>query len=101
ASADDVRDRLGVPGMPDRTVPWLEAYAEAIARYRPDRYHGRLTLIRARTFGLLKPIVHDRGWTPFADHVDVVVMKGDHASIVREPLAQTLAALIERCLRAF
>ena len=98
ASHDDVRDRLGVSGMPDWSVPWLEAYADAIARYRPHCYHGRLTLIRARTFGLFRPVLHDRGWTPFATDVDVLVMKGDHASIVREPLAATLAQLIEKCL---
>src|SRR5207253_6249008 len=43
----DIRDVVGVPELLDQHVPWLEAFVDAITKYRPGRYGGRLTLLRA------------------------------------------------------
>jgi amino acid adenylation domain-containing protein len=94
----DIRDELGVPELTAQQIPWLEAYADAMRGYQPDPYKGRVTLFRARTFGLRQRVVRDRGWGRLADFVDVQVIKGNHASILRDPAVRHLAAAIDDCL---
>jgi len=94
----DIRDELGVPELAVQMIPWLEAYTAAMGRYKAHRYEGRVTMFRARTFGLRQRVVRDRGWDRVADAVDVRVIKGNHASILREPAVRELAAAIDACL---
>ena len=94
----DIRDVLGVPEMREDTIPWLEAYSAAMQVYRPQRYLGRMTLLRARTSGLSRPVSLDRGWGPLADAVEVRVVKGNHASMLREPAVKALALALTETL---
>jgi amino acid adenylation domain-containing protein len=94
----DIRDELGVPELTAQQIPWLAAYADAMRRYQPDSSVAAVTLFRARTFGLRQRVVRDRGWGRVADAVDVRVIKGNHASILREPAVRDLAAAIDSCL---
>jgi thioesterase domain-containing protein/acyl carrier protein len=98
-STPDIRDVLGVPGMTDRHVPWLVAFARALSTYQPTPYPGKVTLLRARTFGLFESMKLDRGWGPLAGSgVDVTVVKGDHVSILHEPHVAGLALELEKTL---
>ena len=85
--------------MREDTIPWLEAYSAAMRAYRPQRYLGRMTLLRARTSGLSRPVSLDRGWGPLADAVDVCVVKGNHASMLREPAVRALARALTETMR--
>lgn len=91
----DIRDRLGVPRLSERYVPWLEAYLDAIEHYEPQPYPGRIVVLRTRTRPLFGSLTHDRGWGALAQtSVDVRVIAGDHANILREPRVRLLAAAL-------
>lgn len=93
----DVRDRLGVPLLPERYAPWIEAFLDALGRYHPRPYPGRIVLLSARTQPLFGNLARDKGWGAFAqDGVDVRVIAGDHANILREPRVRLLAAALTR-----
>jgi thioesterase domain-containing protein len=94
----DIRDIAAMPCLQEHLKPRLEAFLSAISRYRPGYYDGRLTLLRARTFGLFQTIAHDRGWGAVAADIDVRVLKGNHNSILREPLVRQLATELEELL---
>jgi amino acid adenylation domain-containing protein len=94
----DMRDIAGTPGLAAHQIPRLEAFMSAVRRYQPKRYDGRLTLLRARAFGLFQPVLHDRGWSSLVDQIDVRVLKGNHASILREPFVRQLAKELEELL---
>jgi thioesterase domain-containing protein len=87
----DIRFTIGAPGLSVQHLPWLEAYADAISRYRPVRYPGEITLLRARAFGLFQRVEPDRGWSALADRLTVRIIRGNHATIMREPLVRRLA----------
>ena len=99
-TTSDIRDRLGVPELLEHQIPWLNAYVDAMNNYRPLPYDGRLTLFRARTFGLFQRVVPDRGWGSLAREVKIQVIKGNHATILREPHVRALAQQIEQSLAA-
>jgi thioesterase domain-containing protein len=94
----DIRDTAGVPQLPERYIPWLEAYMDAIGKYRPPPYPGRIVLLRARVFGLFQQVVPDRGWTALTEDLSIRIVKGNHASIMQEPLVSRLAQELERFL---
>jgi amino acid adenylation domain-containing protein len=94
----DIRDAAGVPGLPERFIPWLEAYVDAMRRYEPKPYTGEIVVIRARTFGLGRPVRHDRGWGGLGKRVTVRVVRGNHSSIMQEPAVRLLAAEFEQLL---
>jgi thioesterase domain-containing protein len=88
----DIRNRLGVQRLSERFVPWLEAFIDALARYHPKPYAGRIVLLRAD--GTLRK-AHDQGWGAFArDGVDVRVIPGNHVTVLREPSVRLLAAAL-------
>jgi thioesterase domain-containing protein len=94
----DVRDTASVYELPEQYIPWLEAYVDAINNYRPGSYPGRITLFRARAHGLFQRAAPDRGWNALAQDVDVRVIKGNHATIMKEPLVGRLAEELENAL---
>ena len=97
----DIRDRLGVPRLPDQFVPWLEAYIDAIGHYYPQPYPGRIVVLRARAQPLFGGLKHDRGWGELAGHpVEVRVIAGEHDNILREPRVRQLAAALTDVLDA-
>jgi thioesterase domain-containing protein len=95
----DIRDRLGTPRLPERYVPWLEAYLDARERYRPQPYRGRIVLLRARTRPLFGNLARDNGWGAIAQgRVDVRVIAGDHGNILREPRVRLLAEALTNAM---
>jgi thioesterase domain-containing protein len=98
----DIRDKLGIPDLSEQYIPWFEAYDDAINRYQPVRYPGKISLLRARAFGLSQKIREEpgRGWDALTDRLTIQVIKADHTSILREPLvrdlAQEIGALLNR-----
>ena len=83
-----------------RTV--IETHRQALARYKPRRYPGLVTLFRARSQSLMAvPHEQDLGWGRIAaGGVDVKMCRGNHSTIVWEPLVQTLARELRRALDA-
>jgi thioesterase domain-containing protein len=95
----DIRDRLGAPRLPERYIPWLEAYIDARERYHPQPFLGRIVLLRARTRPLFGNLARDNGWGAFAQgRVDVRVIAGDHGNILREPRVRLLATSLTDAL---
>jgi thioesterase domain-containing protein/acyl carrier protein len=92
----DVRDRLGLWQYPVNSQEGLEAHIRMVRAYRPQRYPGSVTLLRARTMNLgLLGAPKDLGWHLLADGVRVEVVPGAHDTIMREPRVRTLAAKLE------
>ena len=45
------------------------------------------------------PLRHDLGWSDVArGGVDVILVRGDHFSVMKAPLVKTIADHLERCL---
>ena len=87
----DIRDTAGVPDLSEQHLPWLEAYVDAINRYQPARYPDEIMLLRARAFGLFQHVEPGRGWDILTDRLTIRIIKGNHATIMREPLVRRLA----------
>lgn len=97
----DIRDRLGVPQLPENYVPWLEAFLDAIARYRAQPYPGGIVVLRARAQPLAGNVTHDQGWGLLARGPVVVrVIAGAHDNILREPRVRPLAAALTSAIDA-
>ena len=75
----------------EKIIHWLK-------NYTPGRYPGPLTFYRARAQSLFSPS-HDKGWSSFADRVNVQVIPGHHRSIIQEPHVRVLAEKITTALR--
>ncbi len=84
-----------LPGLL-RTV--YELNANAIGRYRPLPYRGRITLFRASAPSLEFTDASDSGWSGYAGEIEIHSIGGDHVSLLKEPhvvqLAEVLTGLI-------
>ena len=98
----DVRDRLGMWHVADRSVPRLERDERTFLDYVPGPYRGRVIVYRPRTAPLLgHQSDDDLGWTPFArGGVESRVVPGSHSTMLQAPLVAHLAAAIQRDLDA-
>jgi aspartate racemase len=77
------------------------AYAQhqAIKKYIPRTYPGRLTLFRAQMQPLFSSHRPDKGWRRFAaGGLDVRVVPGNHLGMLQEPHVKTLAKELRACL---
>ena len=83
----------------DRLFQVFRANAQAMLRYEPQRYEGRMTLFRAgdRLYELsLDPIEE---WRNLAgDGVEVHVVPGNHYTMLKEPAVLVLADWLKVCL---
>jgi thioesterase domain-containing protein len=78
----------------------MAVYFDAWKRYQLQRYPGRVALFRARAQPLFRCDPYDLGWGDIADKgVDVVVIPGNHESLVREPNVRVLAAKLLAVLK--
>jgi thioesterase domain-containing protein len=74
----------------------LERHAQALLEYVPGVYPGRVTLFRSRAQPLLRVRGLDRGWAKLAaEGVEVVLVRGSHHSMVKEPHVEDLAEQIK------
>jgi thioesterase domain-containing protein len=70
---------------------YAEVHYQAMRRYQPGVYHGRITLFRARTRSLFKfdPLL---GWGAHAGGgITVKIVPGKHEDFLEEPLVRGLA----------
>ena len=83
--------------LPEQLRRTLEVHYHALNTYQPRPYPGRLTVIRAQTQPLFRLHEHDLGWGDLAGGgVDIVPVPGNHNSILRDPHARSLAAVLLR-----
>jgi thioesterase domain-containing protein/acyl carrier protein len=94
----DVRDRLGLWLYPPSARESLEAHARMVRSYRPKRYAGTVTVLRARTMSFSLRTTADLGWQTLADAVRVRVVRGAHDTILQEPRVRELAATLDAAL---
>jgi acyl transferase domain-containing protein/thioesterase domain-containing protein/aryl carrier-like protein len=86
----------------DVAMPWelrelhlTRTFTAAARQYRPQPYAGRVTLYRAEHIADVFTHAGSRlGWRDLIQDLDVVVVAGDHDSLVRPPNVDTLAAHI-------
>jgi amino acid adenylation domain-containing protein len=72
---------------------------EAVARYVPRAYEGRITLFRARRQAPGAADDPTLGWGPIAlGGLEIHGMPGYHASMISEPRVRLLATELERCI---
>ncbi len=74
----------------ERLYRLFAANDRAMKRYRPGRYDGRVALFRSAHWDGDPTL----GWSRVARRVDVRVVGGDHATMVREPHVRGLAAML-------
>lgn len=84
------RDLLRQIPEPQRVE--FQRHRDALARYAPASYEGRVTLFRVRGHALWSSQDAAKGWRQLArGGVDVVVLPGNHISIMRPPIVERLA----------
>jgi thioesterase domain-containing protein/acyl carrier protein len=77
----------------------IEANLRASREYVCRAYPGRVMLLRARTRPLFRPLQGDLGWGKLAaGGVDLRVLPGHHASILREPSVRLLGRHLQDAL---
>jgi thioesterase domain-containing protein len=69
----------------------MNALFNALLAYMPKPYDGRVLLYKSRTQPLYHLLEVERSWSKIASSVDVVVVRGTHVSIVREPYINPIA----------
>ena len=100
-----VEDILGVDlsSVPDRNVELTAILSLAFHSYVPGKYHGNLTVFRARhrtlnevVFGSLDPRM---GWSNFTTgEIYVKMVDGFHRNIHLPPYADSLASELRYCI---
>jgi len=79
----------------DELFNLYQANRRALRAYRPGRFGGRLTLIRAAVSAAAFPAI-DQEWSALAEGgAEVHVLPGDHYSLLRPPEVGSLAGLLE------
>jgi len=85
-------------------VPWGErklwaAHLDALNRYHPQSYGGKITLLRTRGYPLFCSFEYDHGWKQFArGGVAVHIVPGTHETLMVEPHVAPLARELKRHL---
>lgn len=73
-----------------------EALMAAMRSYRPSRYPGRVTFFRAATPRGVDPLP---AWRQLAQgSLQVIVVEGDHDTMLREPQVRSLPTALDQCL---
>ena len=93
---NEVRTKLGMPIHGDRRREYYRyIFSEAARRYRPQPYPGVIALIARQGYA----IEQSTRWGPIAKGgLNVHELPGTHAEIVRPPLSEQLAAVIDQSL---
>jgi amino acid adenylation domain-containing protein len=95
----DVELFVDLAGIPSSERLLWEAHLQALNRYHPGPYGGKLTLLRTRGYPLFCSFDHDHGWNRFArGGVDVRLVPGTHETLMVEPHAAPLAVELLRHL---
>jgi thioesterase domain-containing protein len=99
AKLDDAFD--DADQIPTQNRELMETLWRAFCAYVPKPFPGRVTLFRAGTRSPFGNPEHDLGWGRFAQGgIDICVVPGHHASILREPHVRKLAQELKKALAA-
>jgi thioesterase domain-containing protein len=71
------------------------AYSNAVRRYAPPSYAGRVALFRAEELPAQSP---DLGWSPVLQRLEIVVVPGDHYTCITRHVA-AFGARLDNVLR--
>ena len=75
----------------------LDIYHRARLKYLPQRYPGRALYIK----GEMRPSAHLLAWSRLvAEGLEIQVVPGNHADVIKEPYAHLWAEKLKACLRA-
>ena len=85
SSGQSVHTILDLNNAPTQNAQMRQKVYQAVLDYRPLPFEGRVTLIRSRVQPLLKVLPRDYGWSHVAKEVDVVILPGDHESLLGNP----------------
>lgn len=97
---EQVRVYLGDGEFSNRAVELMESFYGAVMRYVPKPYDGRVLLFQA-TEPLYDLNEVDETWKKIAPRLEIVRVRGTHASVVNEPHVLPLAAHLRKRLREF
>ncbi|MFI5166712.1 MAG: amino acid adenylation domain-containing protein [Thermoanaerobaculales bacterium] len=87
--------------LPVRLRPRILGHREALARYMPSPFDGRVTLFRTRGHWALSSQDAEMGWGELArGGVEVILVPGRHMSMMRSPVVERLGAELEARLSA-
>jgi thioesterase domain-containing protein len=89
--APNVHDVLKFPERAKRWEAFVETHYQAVLKYVPRPYTGRVTLFKAQTHPLFWLHDSDVMWRRYAQDVEVHVVPGTHLTIARAPNARVLA----------
>jgi thioesterase domain-containing protein len=87
------------PDLPAHVQRVIEANFQAILRYQPPPYAGKLTLLSARGGRLFVTHDHDMGWGQFVTGgVEVRTIPGSHLRLFHPTHVGHLAGQLQQCL---
>jgi len=87
------------PAGIERLWPIYRANYQALARYTPSAYDGRITLFMASGTPAEPPRMPMQTWAALAAGLTIEVLPGDHASILRHPAVRITADKLNALLR--
>ena len=94
-----IGDHVHVMEAPVHRRHLMELHMQAIMKYRPSYFQGRVTVIRVRGMPLFSRRAYDMGWSKVAkEGVDIRMVLGAHHNVMRAPYVDDLAAQIRECM---
>jgi thioesterase domain-containing protein len=78
----------------------MESFYGAVMRYQPEPYAGRVLLFQG-TESLLDLNEVDEVWKRIAHDLEIVRVRGTHASVVNEPYVRPVAERLRQRLQEF
>ena len=85
--------------LADHQLELMKVHLQALRRYDPAAYNGRISLFRIRSQALSRTTDKTMGWHKLASGVDVTMIKGSHNNILEQPHVQSLAAGLRDSLK--
>jgi thioesterase domain-containing protein len=82
---------LDTSALPPKQAEFARALFDALERYEPKAYNGRVLVYAARTQPLFHLLQVDATWGKIAATIDTVYVDGTHRSILDEPRVTVLA----------
>jgi thioesterase domain-containing protein len=93
-----IRDAVNLPSRGRQWEIFLAKHEQALRRYIPRRYNGRVAVFKARTHPLLWTNDCERVWQRLATDVQVHEVPGTHLSMLHEPHVAVLASKVRATL---
>jgi thioesterase domain-containing protein len=93
----DVDEMVNIEAYSEAQRKLWQLHVDALRRYQPKPYGGRVTLLRTRGHALLCSFDELYGWGPLVrGGVKLRIVPGGHGNILAEPHVQTVARELER-----